>query len=57
MKENIIICDDQELWAIKMSLWCYRNFLSNEKENGNKNVVERERLVKDIIHSIEKKDS
>lgn len=55
LKKNIIFCDDEELWAIKMSLWSYRNFLSNEKRNGNKNVAKREKLIKEIIHGIEKK--
>lgn len=54
LKKNIIFCDDEELWAIKMSLWSYRNFLSNEKKNGNKNVSKREMLIKNIIHTIEK---
>ncbi|MFL0250761.1 hypothetical protein ACJDT4_10045 [Clostridium neuense] len=53
MKKNILFCDDEELWAIKMSLWSYRNFLSNEKKNGNKNVKERETMIKNIIHNIE----
>lgn len=53
LKKNILFCDDEELWAIKMSLWSYRNFLSNEKKNGNKNVKERETMIKNIIHNIE----
>jgi len=53
LKKNILFCDDEELWAIKMSLWSYRNFLSNEKKNGNKNVRERETMIKNIIHNIE----
>lgn len=48
-----MFCDDEELWVIKMSLWSYRNFLSNEKKNGNKNVKEREIMLKNIIHNIE----
>lgn len=53
LKKNILFCDDEELWAIKMSLWAYRNFLSNEKKNGNKNVMERETMIKKMIHNIE----
>lgn len=44
---------NEELWAIKMSLWAYRNFLLREKINGNGNVKEREETIKKILLNLE----
>ncbi|WP_234118802.1 hypothetical protein [Clostridium hydrogenum] len=54
MKKNLILCTDEELWNIKMSLWAYRNFLFKEKRNGNKNADIREKSIRNILCDLEK---
>lgn len=52
MKKNIMICDDEEIWIIKLGLLNYNNFLLNEKIKGNKNVNNRYDKVKKILDEL-----
>ncbi|MCR3760126.1 hypothetical protein [Clostridium felsineum] len=53
MKKNILLCNDDEIWIIKLGLLNYNNFLLNEKLKGNKNVNGRREKVRKILEKLE----
>ncbi|PJI10300.1 hypothetical protein CUB90_05215 [Clostridium sp. CT7] len=47
-----MLCDDEEIWIIKLGLINYNNFLLNEKIKGNKNVNDRCDRVRKILDEL-----